>query len=132
MKTLGSSNDASAKEYEERCYREIDAGVEIGDGRGEMQPHLYEMACKIYYVLRRRGNSQGVIFRYVTKNFFGLSLILNIIYSHIFQRHNRLWKNTQLISSHEPAPTPLQPHKKGAENHLADKLPAHAAVVVRE
>ena len=66
MKALASSNDVTAKDYEEKCYREIDTSIELGDGRKEMQPHLYELACKIYYVLRRRGNSQGVIFRYVS------------------------------------------------------------------
>lgn len=58
---LSNVNDASAKEYEERCYK--DTGPSLIDTR-RPQPHVYELAAKIYLLMRRRGESQAVIARY--------------------------------------------------------------------
>ncbi|KAG1871344.1 glycosyltransferase family 2 protein [Suillus subalutaceus] len=60
-KTLASVNDANAKEYEERCYKDTKLG--LADARRPPQPHLYEQAAKIYLLMRRRNESQAVVTR---------------------------------------------------------------------
>lgn len=60
-KTLANVNDASAKEYEERCYKDTKLG--LADSRRPPQPHLYEQAAKIYLLMRRRVESQAIIAR---------------------------------------------------------------------
>lgn len=62
-KTLASVNDASAKEYEERCYK--DTSLPLVDSPKPLQPHLYELAAKIYLLMRRRSQSQSIISRCV-------------------------------------------------------------------
>jgi len=61
-KTLANVNDISAKEYEERCYKET--GLSPASSR-LLQPHLYELAAQIYLLMRRTKHSQSVIARYV-------------------------------------------------------------------
>ncbi|EGO00358.1 glycosyltransferase family 2 protein [Serpula lacrymans var. lacrymans S7.3] len=63
-KTLSSVNDASAKEYEERCYK--DTKLALVDSRKSVQPHVYELAARIYLLMRRRNESQAVIPRGIT------------------------------------------------------------------
>ena len=70
-KTLANVNDASAKEYEERCYK--DTGLPLADSPKPLQPHVYEMAAKIYLLMRRRNMSQAVITRFVTIISFSFS-----------------------------------------------------------
>lgn len=60
-KALANVNDASAKEYEERCYKDTRLG--LADSRRPPQPHLYEQAAKIYLLMRRRLESQAVVAR---------------------------------------------------------------------
>ncbi|KAG2365414.1 glycosyltransferase family 2 protein [Suillus spraguei] len=60
-KTLANVNDANAKEYEERCYKDTKLG--LADSRRPPQPHLYEQAAKIYLLMRRRNESQAVVTR---------------------------------------------------------------------
>ena len=66
-KTLANVNDASAKEYEERCYKDTKLG--LADSRRPPQPHVYEQAAKIYLLMRRRIESQAVIARYAPLHF---------------------------------------------------------------
>ncbi|KAG1751279.1 glycosyltransferase family 2 protein [Suillus paluster] len=60
-KTLANVNDANAKEYEERCYKDTKLG--LADSRRPPQPHLYELAAKIYLLMRRRNESQAIVTR---------------------------------------------------------------------
>lgn len=60
-KTLASVNDASAREYEERCYK--DTSLPLVDSPKPLQPHVYELAAKIYLLMRRREESQSIITR---------------------------------------------------------------------
>lgn len=60
LKTLANLNDASAKDYVESEY--TDTSGEEGP-RGPMQPHMYELAARVYLLMRRRKESQAVIFR---------------------------------------------------------------------
>ena len=62
-KTLANLNDVSAKEYEERCYR--DTSLPMADSPKPLQPHLYDLAAKVYLLMRRRNESQALVARYV-------------------------------------------------------------------
>lgn len=59
-KTLANVNDISAREYEERCYKET--GLPLASSR-LLQPHPYELAAQIYLLMRRTKQSQSVIAR---------------------------------------------------------------------
>ncbi|EIW76465.1 glycosyltransferase family 2 protein [Coniophora puteana RWD-64-598 SS2] len=70
-KTLSNVNDSTAREYEERCYKETPQGGAGGSAASPManrvlQPHVYEMAAQIYLLMRRRGESQAVVSRGIT------------------------------------------------------------------
>lgn len=63
MKMLANINDVTAKEYEERCYN--DTSVPTAGSPRALQPHLYEMAAKVYLLMQQRRQPQAVIFRCV-------------------------------------------------------------------
>lgn len=62
-KTLANVNDVSAKEYEERCYK--DTSLPMVDSPKPLQPHLYSLAANVYLLMRRRNESQALITRCV-------------------------------------------------------------------
>ncbi|EIN11094.1 chitin synthase [Punctularia strigosozonata HHB-11173 SS5] len=62
-KALANTNDVSAREYEERCYK--DTNLQL-PGTPSVQPHMYELAARIYLLMRRRNESQSVVFRGIT------------------------------------------------------------------
>ncbi|KAF8509357.1 chitin synthase [Hysterangium stoloniferum] len=64
LKVLANVNDASAEEYEERNYK--DTSLPTADAPKALQPHLYDLAARIYLLMRRRNESQSVIFRGIT------------------------------------------------------------------
>lgn len=59
-KTLANVNDISAKEYEERCYKDTSFPL---PGAASLPPHLYDLAARVYLLMRRRMESQAVVFR---------------------------------------------------------------------
>ena len=63
-KTLANVNDVSAKEYEERSYK--DTSLPMLDSPRPLQPHLYDLAARVYLLMRRRNETQAVITRFVT------------------------------------------------------------------
>ncbi|EGN94962.1 glycosyltransferase family 2 protein [Serpula lacrymans var. lacrymans S7.3] len=63
-KTLANVNDINAKEYEERCYK--DTSLPLVDASKSLQPHVYELAAKMYLLMRRRNESQSVLTRGIT------------------------------------------------------------------
>ncbi|KAI0371480.1 chitin synthase [Pilatotrama ljubarskyi] len=62
-KTLANVNDVTAKEYEERCYKDTSFPL---PGTAQLPPHLYDLAARVYLLMRRRMESQSVIFRGIT------------------------------------------------------------------
>ncbi|THH06648.1 hypothetical protein EW145_g3945 [Phellinidium pouzarii] len=64
LKTLANVNDVSAKEYEERCYR--DTSVPTASSPKALQPHLYELAAKVYLLMKQRQQSQAMVLRGIT------------------------------------------------------------------
>ena len=63
-KTLANVNDVSAKDYEERSYK--DTSLPMVDSPQPLQPHLYDLAARVYLLMRRSNESQGVITRSVS------------------------------------------------------------------
>ncbi|KAJ3892037.1 chitin synthase [Lentinula edodes] len=63
-KTLASLNNASAKEYEERSYK--DTSLPMVDSPKLLQPHIYDLAARMYLVMRRRNESQALLARGIT------------------------------------------------------------------
>lgn len=63
LKSLANTNDINAKEYEDRCYK--DTSLPTVSSPKALQPHLYELSAKAYLLMRRRNESQAVVFRCV-------------------------------------------------------------------
>lgn len=63
-KTLANLNDLSAKDYEEKCYK--DTSLPMVNSPKPLQPHLYDLAAKVYLLMRRRSQSQTVLSRGIT------------------------------------------------------------------
>ncbi len=59
-KTLANVNDVTAKEYEERSYKDTSFPL---PGTAQLPPHLFDFAARVYLLMRRRMESQSVIFR---------------------------------------------------------------------
>ena len=66
-KELANVNEASAREYEERCYR--DTSIPTPSSPTPLQPHLYDLAARVYLLLRQKSESQAVVFRLVNSSF---------------------------------------------------------------
>lgn len=58
QRVLGDVSEASKAEYEERTYNK-----RKGRGGESVQPHVYELATRVYYLMRRTGESQSIVFR---------------------------------------------------------------------
>lgn len=67
-KILANVNDVSAKEYEERCYK--DTSLPVLDAPRPLHPHLYDVAARVYLLMRRRNESQAVVTRFVVQLLF--------------------------------------------------------------
>ena len=67
-KTLANVNYVSAKEYEERSYK--DTSLPMLDSPRPLQPHLYDLAARVYLLMRRRNESQAVVTRFVAQFVF--------------------------------------------------------------
>ncbi|KAA1466721.1 hypothetical protein DENSPDRAFT_831600 [Dentipellis sp. KUC8613] len=63
-KALANTNENSAREYEERCYK--DTTLPLPGSSQPLPPHLYDIAAKAYLLMRRRNQSQSVVFRGIT------------------------------------------------------------------
>ncbi|KAJ7230442.1 chitin synthase [Mycena pura] len=131
LKTLASVNDASASEYEERCYK--DTSLPAIDSPKPLQPHVYEMACRIYLLMRRRKESQLVVARGITAS--GKSASMRLVASQLLRlsTHSRkeakladqLRAMTTLLDSFGNAKTQANPdasrHSKLLELHFNDR-----------
>lgn len=60
-KTLANTNEVTAKEYEERCYK--DTSAQLRNGPAPLPAHVYELAAQVYLLMRRRNESHSVVFR---------------------------------------------------------------------
>jgi chitin synthase len=53
LRSLANASDASAKEYE-RAYKEA---------AEELQPHVYDLAGRVYLMMKQQRESQSVVYR---------------------------------------------------------------------
>lgn len=60
LRVLSDVSEASKAEYEERCY-----DVRTGRGGETVQPHAFELACRVFLLMRRTGETKSVVFRCV-------------------------------------------------------------------
>jgi len=58
LKALANTNDASAQDYEQKTYRDVEEPTP-----SSLQPHLYELASRVYLLMRRTSKPQSVVFR---------------------------------------------------------------------
>lgn len=58
LRVLGDVSEASKGEYEDRAYARRE-----GRGGDQVQPHAYELACRVYLIMRRSQETQSVVFR---------------------------------------------------------------------
>ncbi|TEB20895.1 hypothetical protein FA13DRAFT_1800569 [Coprinellus micaceus] len=93
-KVLGNVNEASAKEYEERCYKDTSGGGE--GGARPLQPHLYDVACKMYLLMRRKREAQAVVARGHTSS--GKSHSLALLTSHLLRLSSHSKREVALAS----------------------------------
>ncbi|GAA5831323.1 hypothetical protein JCM11251_007835 [Rhodosporidiobolus azoricus] len=57
LETKADVSEASKAEYEDRAYR-----LRAGAGGDDVQPHAYDLACRVYYAMRRTGESQSIVY----------------------------------------------------------------------
>lgn len=139
-KTLANVNDANAKEYEERCYKDTKLG--LADSRRPPQPHLYEQAAKIYLLMRRRNESQAVVTRGISGS--GKTASSRLLVDQILRlsahskRETKIVEQiksfTLLLESFGNAKTPVNPnasrHTRYTELHFNDRGRISAAKVI--
>ncbi|KAJ7860378.1 glycosyltransferase family 2 protein [Mycena olivaceomarginata] len=125
LKSLASVNDASAKEYEERCYK--DTSLPAIDSPKPLQPHVYELACRIYLLMRRRTEPQLVVARGITASGLLANQLLRLS-SHSRKEAkvaDQLRAMTTLLDSFGNAKTHANPdasrHSKLLELHFTDR-----------
>ena len=109
-KTLANVNEVSAKDYEERCYK--DTSMPLPGGPAPPSPHLYELAARVYLVMRRRNQSQSVIFRCVQS--------MNARWFHLThctrKGDHRIWQELQCYSPRKSNPQVLYTLETRVEN----------------
>ncbi|KAF8552197.1 glycosyltransferase family 2 protein [Imleria badia] len=139
-KTLSNLNDASAKEYEERCYKDTRLGV--ADSKRPPQPHVYEQAAKIYLLMRRRFESQAIVTRGISGS--GKTASTRLIVDQILRlsahskREAKIVEQIKafslLLDSFANAKTPTNPnasrHTRYTELHFNDRGRISAAKVL--
>ncbi|KAI0065969.1 glycosyltransferase family 2 protein [Artomyces pyxidatus] len=131
-KSLANTNEASAKEYEERCYKETTLPL-AGSSQPPLQPHLYDLAARVYLLMRRKNEPQTVIFRGITGSgkSFSKDLLVNQVLrlSAHSKREAKLAEQvkafTPLLDSFGNAKTLMNPnasrHSRYFELHFNDR-----------
>ncbi|EJF62220.1 chitin synthase [Dichomitus squalens LYAD-421 SS1] len=138
-KTLANVNDVSAKEYEERCYKDTSFPL---PGTASLPPHLYDLAARVYLLMRRRSESQAILFRGITAS--GKSASLQLLVNQILRLSTHSKKEAKLaeqikslstlLDSFGNAKTLISPnasrHSRYLELHFNDRGRIQAAKVL--
>ncbi|KZT06449.1 glycosyltransferase family 2 protein [Laetiporus sulphureus 93-53] len=139
-KTLANANDASAKDYEERSYK--DTSLPLPGGPPPLPPHPFDLAARVYLLMRRRNESQSIIFRGITAagKSYASSLAINQVLrlSSHSKKEARLAEQitalTPLLDSFGNAKTLANPnasrHGRYLELHFNDRGRISAAKVL--
>ncbi|KAF5369698.1 hypothetical protein D9615_010145 [Tricholomella constricta] len=91
-KTLANVNDISARDYEERCYK--DTSLPMVDSPKPLQPHLYDLAARVYLLMRRRSESQAILSRGITGS--GKSSSLRLFINQVLRLSTHSRKETKV------------------------------------
>ncbi|KAF9477858.1 chitin synthase [Pholiota conissans] len=91
-KTLANVNDVSAKDYEDQSYR--DTSLPMVDSPRPLQPHLYDLAARVYLLMQRRRESQSVITRGITGS--GKSSSLRLFMNQVIRLSTRTKREVKL------------------------------------
>lgn len=113
-KTLASVNDISAQEYEERSYK--DTSLPLPGAPAPLPPHIYDLAARIYLLMRRRNETQSVIFRCVSLAFLEIKLTIGM------QRHHGVWEDLNVPIAHQPTPTAFCAFKERIKDRRPDSV----------
>ncbi|KAG6888077.1 hypothetical protein C0992_009697 [Termitomyces sp. T32_za158] len=102
-KTLANVNNISAKEYEERCYK--DTSLPMVDSPKPLQPHPYDLAAKLYLFMRRRHQSQALLARGITGS--GKSSTIRLFINQILRLSTHSRKEAKIAEQVKAACTVL-------------------------
>jgi hypothetical protein len=125
FKTLANVNDVSAKDYEERCYK--DTSLPLADGPKPLQPHLYDLAARIYLLMRRRNESQSVISRYVHPLLTSPKPRFQLV-----QRHYRIRQVVEHPAFAQPSPSALCAVQKRTQDSRPNQITLRTLRLVRK
>ncbi|KAI0268292.1 glycosyltransferase family 2 protein [Gloeopeniophorella convolvens] len=102
-KSLANTNEISAKDYEERSYKDT-SPPSAPSSQSPLPPHLYELAARVYLLMRRTNESQAVILRGITGS--GKSFSRDLVVNQ-FLRLSAHSKRENKLAEHVKALTPL-------------------------
>ncbi|KAI6042199.1 glycosyltransferase family 2 protein [Pisolithus marmoratus] len=126
-KILSNADDAAAREYAERCYRDTSLSLQSAN---VLQPHIYQLATQMCLLMRRRKESQSLVMRGMTcsgKTHNARLLKEHKVASQIKALHT-------LLDAFGNSKTPLNPnasrHGRYLELHFSDRGRIESAKVL--
>ncbi|KAI6101709.1 glycosyltransferase family 2 protein [Pisolithus croceorrhizus] len=138
-KILSSADDATAREYQERCYRDTSLSLQSAN---VLQPHIYQLATQMYLLMRRRKESQSLVMRGMTCSgkTYNARLLVNQILrlsAHSKKEHkvaSQVKALHTLLDAFGNSKTPLNPnasrHGRYLELHFNDRGRIESAKVL--
>lgn len=124
-KTLANVNDFSSQEYEERSYK--DTSLPLPSSAAPLPPHLYDIAARVYLLMRRRNESQSIIFRCVV-----MSCLARFHTDDMPQRYHRLRKDRECTARHRPSAQAVFSFKARIPRGRANQGSQHSARLLRQ
>jgi hypothetical protein len=113
-KPLDLLNDATLEVYGQHGYKNI--SYQQPQDEQKLEPHIYELATKVYFLLRRRNEDQAIILRYV--------YILRPCYSSLMHTNQqwpvRIWKVYYTSSLAQGVTVSVDSYKKRREDQKPD------------
>lgn len=106
-KTLANVNDASAKDYEEKSYK--DTSLPMPGASSSLPPHPYDLAARMYLLMRRRTETQSVVFRYVATR----HCCVTVSSDESMKRHHGIGKDSKFATARQSAPEACFSFQKG-------------------
>lgn len=138
-KILSIADDITAREYQERCYRDTSLSLQSAS---VLQPHIYQLATQMYLLMRRRKESQSLVMRGVTcsgKTYSARLLVNQVLRlsAHSKKEHrvaSQIKALHTLLDAFGNSKTPLSPnasrHGRYLELHFNDRGRIESAKVL--
>lgn len=64
-KSLELLNDATLEAYGQHGYKDISPDALFSSNDDTPEPHVYDMATRVYLLMRRRSENQAIVLRYM-------------------------------------------------------------------